>query len=145
MLRAAFYYGDGRNPSADFYDKLICFWTGSPYSHCEWVFSDDTFFSSSPRDGGCRFKKIEQDHKWWIIDCPQYEEKVVRSFCERVVGRKYDWTGIMLSQVLPLSIEDPKRYFCSEVMGASIDLIRPNSFNPATLFDLLDAPNRTNF
>lgn len=113
-MRLAFYKDKG-----NFYDKLIRWYTDSPYSHCELVFSDGSFFSSSPRDGGVRFKVINPcPAQWDFIDLPLTLEQ--ESMCRKIAalyeGKKYDWLGIYLSQIIKLNLQDRKRWFCSEII-----------------------------
>lgn len=52
-VRLAFYKGEG-----DWVDKVVRWWTKSQYSHVE-VIVGDTWYSSSPRDGGVRSMQME--------------------------------------------------------------------------------------
>jgi len=45
-------------------NRLICWWTGSPYSHCELVING-TCYSSSIRDGGVRGKTMALPSDKW--------------------------------------------------------------------------------
>lgn len=108
----AFYKGKHGN----ILDKLICFFTKSKYSHCE-IFDGIFCYSSSPRDGGVRAKCIELDKKWDTfrlninIDSSDIE---LKKFYSETKNKKYDWIGIFLSKLIPLKIEDPNRWYCSE-------------------------------
>lgn len=139
MMRIAFYKGSGA-----VFDKLIRWWTKSAYSHCEFVFSDGAFFSASPRDGGTRFKFIAQDEQWDFVDLPfsTMDELRIRNFCDSENGCNYDWIGIALTQVLPLSFESPWWWFCSEVLVAGLQeigyfpLLTPSKIDPGQLYRL---------
>lgn len=94
-------------------DRWISWVTWGPYSHCELVFRDGLWFSSSPRDGGTRFKRIEFDDSHWdFIEIPLdlERERVVRDFCEVERGKPYDWAGAIFR--LPFI---NGRWFCSEI------------------------------
>jgi hypothetical protein len=89
------------------------------FSHCELVFSDGVFFSSSGEDGGCRFKQIKPDPRHWEIydfNLSIEAEERLRDECQLLVLNrvKYDWTGV-LGFVIPMRAE-PRRLFCSECL-----------------------------
>ena len=113
------------------------------YSHCEIIFSDDEFFSSSGRDGGVRFKKIKCDKKKWDvfkIEISAADEKKIREFCAAQCGKKYDWRAIFFSQILDLQRENPQKWFCSEICAAALQKInflkneKPHLLSPIELF-----------
>lgn len=128
MVKLAFYKGEG-----DWTDKLIRWWTGSKYSHVEMII-DGRWYSSSPRNGYVRSKIIipKEDH-WDFVDvevteCAKYE---MLTFFKKQLGKKYDWAGIFLSQVLPLEIQDPGRWFCSEICSAALKRVGKHLEKPA--------------
>jgi len=113
------------------------------YSHCELVFSNGEFFSSSGRDGGVRFKKIKSDEKKWDffeIKISAENEKKVREFCEAQIGKKYDWRAIIFSQLFELNRENSKKWFCSEICAAALQRVgflkneKPHLLSPNELF-----------
>lgn len=139
-MQIAFYKAEGK-----IFDKLIRWWTGGRYSHCELVFSDGVFFSSSPRDGGVRYKTIQKDLGKWDfvgIRVDKFDENVLRRWCDSKVGRSYDWLGIALTQALPLGMEDPERYFCSEIIVDALQHIgrfkgfTPSEVTPQKLYNI---------
>jgi hypothetical protein len=124
-------------------DKLISWWTKGSYSHVEIVFSDGMAFSSSPRDGGCRFRKIEYSDHWEVIsldnrikwlaaeywskhwqDIPDdigplqfaelYEDEI-RKWCESQVGKTYDWKAILGWTFGECDFQDKEKWYCSEI------------------------------
>ena len=137
MIRLAFYKGEG-----DIFDKLIRLWTRSPYSHVEMVFGD-LWYSSSPRDGGVRLKLIDPSPEHWDfvdLDVIPKKREEMRKFLISQLGKKYDWTGILLSQILPLDAQDPNRWFCSEICTAALKAggvglkNHPQWYSPARLY-----------
>lgn len=115
QIRAAFYKGKG-----DFFDHLVRIWTRSEYSHVELVI-EDRWYTSSPRDGGVRFRYLEADSSHWdFIDIRGIEASKVEIFLISQLHKKYDWLGIFLTQVFPLGIDDPNRWFCSEIVAAAL-------------------------
>jgi hypothetical protein len=102
----------------NFADKLIGWYTRGPYSHCEVFFDTKGIcFASSPNDGGTRFKaiNINTDH-WDTIDIPYIDEDKAFKFCEIANNRKYDWLGLVLSQIFDMNYDEPYNYFCSELI-----------------------------
>lgn len=117
----------------DKFDFVVDLFSGMyGYSHCELFFSDGMSFSSSPREGGCRFKNITYDDKWVMVDLPFTPsiEHNMRTVCEKYDGKKYDWIGIFLTFLIPAHVEDGSRWWCSEICGKVVGVddykISPN-------------------
>ena len=108
---------------AEVWDKVISVATLSPYSHCELVFSDGMFISSSPRDGGVRQKFIIPDENWVLCDLPvsDWSERSIRHWAELLCDKKvgYDWNGVYRFG-MPWMKEHPELYFCSEFCLAGL-------------------------
>lgn len=120
----------------DIYDWLISLVTFSKYSHCEIVFSDGMCASSSIRDGGVRFKKIDlTDGKWDVFTIlDEYDEAVVRQWFIDNDGDIYDLRAAIASAFgIDLLREDRK--FCSQACG--IPLGYEPVLTPAKLFKKL--------
>lgn len=116
-MKIAFYkakYGDWK-------DRLISWATWGPYSHCELVFRDGTGFSSSPRDGGTRLKKIDWNSGHWDFFNNFFvsgsKEDRIRVYCESITGIPYDWVGVLCPYGL---IHEPELWYCSEVIASII-------------------------
>ena len=113
-MKIAFY----KAASGNFLDRLIDRCTERRgYSHCEFVFSDGMFFSSSPRDGGCRFKMIDQDPGHWdFVDLPLSQAEELRLWIECFAlvksNTRYDFFGV-LGFVMPFKATAGRK-FCSE-------------------------------
>lgn len=97
-------------------DKVIRLFTGKPYSHCELaVANGDKYlcYSSSPRDGGVRYKAMRlTEDKWDLIPITGVSVAQIAQFYGKTVGKKYDFIGA-IGCVLPLR-QKPSRYYCSE-------------------------------
>lgn len=123
-MKIAFY----KAATGNFIDRLIDRCTERRgYSHCEFVFSDGMFFSSSPRDGGCRFKMIDQDPRHWdFVDLPltEGEESHLRFVCHYLISRgtRYDFFGV-LGFVTPCKATNG-RMFCSESLVSALQMAR---------------------
>jgi len=101
------------------------------YSHVEVILPDGTFFSSSPRDGGVRKKYIQYDDNVW--DFYRIGVTMNDAVVSNESGKKYDWLGIALSQVVPFAIQSENKWFCSEISGHMIGVYEPYKFSPSRL------------
>lgn len=130
-MKIAFYkarYGD-------WVDKVISFVTFSRYSHCELVFPNGEFASSSPRDGGIRIKTIEQDVKWEIFDVhTTMNENEIRKWFEENGSDTYDWIGAIMS-VFGIMIKREDKKFCSYVCALMLGMYP--AVTPGKLYKLL--------
>lgn len=130
-----------------FFGKLITVWTRGKYCHTELVFSDGSFFSSDESDGGTRFLKgpkkgIEYDYL--IVPVHSEIEALIKEFCEREDGCKYDKKGIVFSFLLiPLGYQNEEAWFCSEICVAALQLAgyctgyTPARVHPNKLYKIL--------
>jgi hypothetical protein len=143
-MRIAFYKATNGN----YLDKIIAWWTRpsffkvftpANYSHVEMVFSNGECFSSSPRDGGARWKNIDvESGNWDFINTPNINEDTVRALCNREEGKKYDWLCIFFGFVFPFDIQDPHKWICSEITGKlAFKMEQPHRNHPQKLYDIL--------
>lgn len=97
-------------------DKIIRLFTGKPYSHCELAVANGNkylCYSSSPRDGGVRYKTMHlNEDKWDLIPITGLSVTQIAQFYDKTKGKKYDFIGAV-GCVLPLR-QKPSRYYCSE-------------------------------
>lgn len=98
-------------------EKLVRLWTSSPYAHCEFGRSDGLYHSND------RFRFISRTHSMEInpLDWEVCEIELPCEIIERVQrrqlrknGTKYDWIGIIFSQVFRVGLHDKRRWFCSK-------------------------------
>lgn len=118
-------------------DKIIATWTRGPYSHVEMVFPDGECFSSSPRDGGVRFKKINRSNKWSSIKLSIDYNENIRKDCEKYVGLPYDWYGCMGLTLGFSRIEEKNKWYCSEICAFILNKYGaelPSKVSPNTLY-----------
>ena len=132
-------------------NKLIDLFTGRRgYSHVEIVFSDDLSFSSSPSDGGCRFKKIDyatEAKEWDLIPVPMglQDEDIIRMFCQKQEGMQYDWSGA-LGVPFHYFRQQRDRWFCTEVIISAFQQVgvmvplKPKKFSPNKFSVLANRP-----
>ena len=108
-MQVAFYIASKGNKL----DKWIGLLTWGKYSHCELVFSNGASFSSSPRDGGTRFKNIKFNPEHWDfveVNLSSSQEVDTYIFCLSESNKPYDWLGAIFR--LPLW---RGRWYCSEI------------------------------
>lgn len=136
MIRLASYKGPGR-----WGDKLIRWWTGGPYSHSELIIGN-IMYSASQYEGQVRAMwaaDMTPEH-WDIVDLPEaLDEQAALAFLNAQIGKRYDWLGIVLSQVLPLNRHDKGAWFCSELCYRALQIaglghdIKPQAVHPNRL------------
>jgi hypothetical protein len=118
-IKIAFY----KSEFGDWQDKAISFVSASIYSHCEIVFQDGTCASSSARDGGIRFKKIELGNHWDVYDIvTDVDVAAIKYWFNLNIDDTYDWLGALGSSVhIDLTTEGRKfcSYACAIVLGVS--------------------------
>jgi len=137
MISIAFYKGKG-----DWTDKLIRWWTKSPYSHVELVIGDPKdgdWISTSPRT--MRLEKRHINYKPENWDVIQINEEI----CDLNVYRvqklyikyklvSYDWFGIFFSQIIPLNKDNKNKLFCSEWVMTCLLVKDPNKYSPGDVY-----------
>jgi hypothetical protein len=131
-LRAAFYKGTHAGlPGV--YNRLVRWWTRSPYSHAELIFADGMAASSSYMDGGVRFKAIDFDPALWdFVDLPDHLAPAAIDWFDAHLGDAYDLLGNLHFVVSPVC-DDKRKWFCSEAIGAALGVPDPWRFDPGTL------------
>lgn len=131
MLRAAFYKGT-HSGLPGIYNRLVRWWTRSPYSHAEVIFSDGMAASSSFMDGGVRFKQVEFDPgKWDIVEMPG-DEVAARQWFMKHEGDGYDLLG-NVGFVLQFVRDGTGKWSCAESVAAALGFDEAWRFSPAIL------------
>jgi hypothetical protein len=126
-------------------DRAIAAHDGGRFSHSELVFSNGDWFSSSWRDGGTRFKRIDPDSGHWeLVNVPATLEfeQTIRAWCEGELGVPYDMSGVLAYKFFWRK-QDPNRWYCSEIVSASLRAARllaqnfePHRTSPNGLYEL---------
>jgi hypothetical protein len=144
-MRLAMYKG----PPDDFWHGVghtaTRLWTRSRYSHCELVFGEpdadgkSLCASSSARDGGVRFKRIDLGSgRWDVYDLPgfdAFDAAYARQWFHDHAGLPYDHLGLLWF-VLPIGkFNHPARFVCSEACAAALRLPKPHKYHPQRLLD----------
>lgn len=135
-IKVAFYKGSG-----DLFNKIVRWWTKSPYSHVELILPDDVTwirigpFSSSKL---CAIKKEKWDPKNWdfiTLAVTEQQLDTIKEFFERTKGCKYDWWGMILSHLMPFKIKRKGRWYCSEWIAHALRVSRVIDWRVARIFE----------
>lgn len=135
-MKLAFYKGRTR-----LFDRLVQWWTRSPYSHCELVFGilpngQAECATSSKMDGGIRIKLMELNPgRWDLVDIPWADEGAARDWFQLHLGEGYDVQGL-LGFIAPISGRGSK-WFCSEACAAALGYPDSWRFSPGILHSAL--------
>lgn len=117
-LRIAFYKASHGN----WQDIAIALGTLSKYSHCEIVFDDTLCASSSSRDGGIRFKRIDLRDHWDIYDIKTVVDvDCIKYWFNLHEGDTYDWPGAIASAV-GLDLSSDRKKYCSQTCATVLGL-----------------------
>jgi hypothetical protein len=133
LIYLALYKGRGT-----LFNRLIRLWTRSKYSHCEIVMRGGQWLSASAMDGGVRLKMIELDLAHWdLIPVPWADPAHIWDLFLVHEGKGYDWLGLFGSQLLPLTIDNRRRMFCSEFCAAALGFPLAQRYSPALLGEVV--------
>ncbi len=131
-MRAAFYKGT-RPGLAGVYNRLVRWWTRSPYSHVELILTGGWCGSASFMDGGVKLRVIDFDPaRWDFIDLPAPLEPAALAWFDEHRDEKYDVLG-NLHFIVRRVAHDQQRWFCSEAIAAALGMHDPWRYDPATL------------
>lgn len=143
MITLAFYKGRSKNIWGRVMEGAIRFVTRSPYSHVEVTpgvaFPDTTHvcYSSSGRDGGVRTKEIFLSQENWDLITIPGDEKSLTEYFSLYIGAKYDYIGIILSQLCAFGRHSKSRWFCSEIIASALKIPQPQRISPQILHDFV--------
>jgi hypothetical protein len=134
-MKIALYKGTSTG-FAGIFDRLVKWWFKGIYCHGELIFSNGICASSSARDGGVRFKKIDfKQENWDIFSISGDEEKAYKWFKDHE-GDKYDYLGL-LGFVLRRGTQDKSKEFCTEAIMSALGNPESWRFDPCTLGAML--------
>mgnify|MGYP001328996614 FL=1 len=155
-VKVAFYKGKG-----NWKNKIIRWWTKSPYSHAELILPNGiTWVSISPfltaRVSARSMYEVENMEDWdflsfelsWREPVNEYQLEQLYGFIEETNGARYDWTGMIASQILPYLIKHRDKWYCSEwiahalvkarvVRWDSLQIYRTPNLSPGKLYEIL--------
>ncbi|MBL4731496.1 MAG: hypothetical protein JKY82_02705 [Rhizobiaceae bacterium] len=140
----AFYKGKG-----NFLDRAIRLVTGSQYSHVEYIQNVEDIdpegchecWSSSPRDGGVRNKRIALIQSHWDVVKIDFLKTDRRYLFEWKIVGGYDYLGIILNHFFAFHRQHHKRWFCSEIIAFAIGIPNSEIYSPGTLKELVEEVN----
>jgi len=144
----AFYKGRGDSVYQRLQDGIIRSVTRGIYSHVELISGDALHgqpaicLSASGRDGGVREKRILLKPESWDLVAMHMDSGVPCEFIRGHLGARYDYAGLMLSQVLAFARHNPDKWFCSEICAAALGFPNPQRVSPQFLFDVVTWGNR---
>lgn len=151
IIRVAFYKGDD-----GWIHKLVRRWTKSKYSHAELILPDGrTWISISPflsSRVAARIKYSIEDAKDWdylsfeLSDrdpVRKYQLDQLYKFIEMTQGCKYDWVGMIMSQICPFLVKRRNKWYCSEWIAHAMVNSRIVMWDDLRLYDTPDlSPGR---
>jgi len=157
-IKIAFYKGKG-----NWKNKVIRWWTKSPYSHVELILPDGiTWVSISPMLTSTVSERnidtVKNLNDWdilsfelsWREPVRDYQLGQLYNFIEETKGAKYDWLGMIMSQMFPYLIKHRDRWYCSEwiahalvkariVQWDNLQIYRTPNLSPGKLYEILKA------
>ncbi|WP_136635507.1 hypothetical protein [Pseudooceanicola onchidii] len=143
MITLAFYKGRGDGIWQRLQDWGIRFATRSIYSHVELIAGlaelgqEAVCLSSSGRDGGVRLARFVLNPDHWDLVALEDEPEAVADFIRDRFGKRYDYRGILLSQIFALARHDPDKWFCSEICAAALGIPNAQRMSPQALYDVV--------
>lgn len=129
------------------WSRLIKWWTGGKYSHCEFYDGKQLIGISNEQ----MVRKLRQPlnmQKWDIYELQGLKNihEVIENFYNKTQGKKYDWKGIIYSCIFNRRKHNVDKYTCSEYVMECLDkeynLILPKNYImilPCDLYDVLRA------
>ena len=143
------FYKAWNNKFADITDRVIGVWTNGPYSHVEYIVFDENkgHYIMCSALGTCNCVRCKK-HEFNTLIYDYIEVEIenpnrVVEFFELIEGSKYDFKGIILSQIFPLGMDNPNEWFCSESCTKASQLsgiknkdlwkVKPESISPNDL------------
>lgn len=128
---------------SDIVEKAIGIITKSNYCHCELVIND-TWVSSNSKEGVTIKEDFDYYADEWdfyefpVLDIMTRDFNIIMDFIRKQDDKTYDFLGIILSQLVPISVHNRKKYFCSEITVRVLQLflieevldVVPNNASP---------------
>lgn len=99
--------------------RAIGLWTLGQYAHAEFIYNGEILLANP---GGVRKKQYKPNPNADIYEVNYIVniEKVIE-FCEKQIGKGYDYKGIALAQFLMGQGHNDDEWFCSELCLGAID------------------------
>lgn len=136
-VKLAMYKGKGTIAN-----KIIRWWTNSPYSHCELVV-DGLWYSSSVMDGGVRSKEIvDHSNHWDYFEIPWGSKDAIMEYFRLTDHHRYGWLSLIWSQLFNRNMNTSTAQFCSEWCANALAIPNAASHSPASLARLCEWLNQ---
>lgn len=119
------------------YSRAVRWWTRSPYSHAEIIFSDGMAASSSFIDGGVRFKRIDFDDAHWDFVDIEGDEAGVKGWFYEHTSQSYDVLGNVGFVLGPVR-DSSTKWSCAESIAAALGYPEPWRYSPAILSSVIN-------
>lgn len=138
-IKIAFYKGSG-----GWKNKIIRWWTKSPYSHAELILPDGvTWISISPlltSKVAARVKKEYNIESWDFVelDITEKQYDIIMEFYEFTKGSSYDWIGMIFSQFVPYTIKRKGKWYCSEWIAYALRISNVIDWRIIKIYDRHD-------
>lgn len=133
MAKIAFYKGYGGTWKKKLINEAIKIWTRGKYSHVELINDwpetivlshkeDWQWFSADAYTNRvrCKIMSMYNPMSWDIYDLITFNEKAAFDSIINKIGNKYDWIGIILSQIFNSRRHCPDKWFCSELVRKAL-------------------------
>ena len=126
--------------------RIIAMWCESKYYHVE-LFINNLWVSAMDNEGVTVKESYRYDPEEWDfyhfdeIEITEEHYNTIIRYIKKQDDKKYDFLGIYLSQILPFSLHNRNKWFCSEIsvkllqmflIEETLDLV-PNNTSPADL------------
>ncbi len=139
-ITIAFYKGEGLRR-----DRIVRWWTASPYSHVELIMPNGTRTGiMPPEDPVVRTKSCVgiQKTDWDFVDISVTEKQLnlLRRFIESTRGQGYDWLGMIVSHLTPLKVRLPNKWYCSEWVAYALSVSKILTWKQLKLYDTSRMP-----
>ena len=156
-IKVAFFKGEKKS----WLHRFLRWYTKSDYSHAELIMPDnETWAGISPfltsRVGTRQKDPAECTEEWdyltftlnWREPVKEYQLTQLQKFIDKTWDSKYDWVGLIFSNVTSFLVKKRDKWYCSEwiahalvnariVMWDDMDLYDTPNLSPGKLYELL--------
>jgi len=135
-------------PAQDWRQKIVAWWTKSPYLHAELILPGGITAGICPEEEGV-VRMVQEDCCAESEDWKRIELKItdaqlsnIMRFYEQTAGQKYDWLGMIISQFVPYMIKHDRKWYCSQwiahaLITAGIFPVTYEKISPGRLHEMV--------
>tara|TARA_Y100001970_G_C14053498_1_gene760252 strand:- start:345 stop:818 length:474 start_codon:yes stop_codon:yes gene_type:complete len=139
-ITVAFYKGEGLRR-----DRIVRWWTDSPYSHVELIMPNGDMAGIRPPDDPFVRKRAcntIEETEWELVKLTVTEKqlKALREFIEKTKGQGYDWIGMIISHLTPFRVKIPNKWYCSEWVAYALSVANILKLKQLKLYNLSKMP-----